>query len=90
MYYPPEERDFFTYLDDLKYERAMRDPDHFIKNARIINFDIIHECREQPLENSYKCYQTLKENEPSKYQAQPKKGLLEAIQSKEFILKRML
>ena len=51
LYHPPEERDFFTYLDDMKYEKVMKDLDHFIKNARIINFDIInHECRGQPLE----------------------------------------
>ena len=51
LYHPPEERDFFTFLDDLKYEKGMKDPDNFIKNVRMINFDTIHhECRGQPLE----------------------------------------
>ena len=72
LYHPPEERDFFTYLDDITYEKVMKDPNHFIRNARIINFDIIHhEYRGQPLENSYRYYQTLKENELHKYQVQP-------------------
>ena len=57
----------------------MKDPDHFIKNAWIINFDIIHhEFRGQPLQNSYRYYQTLKENELRKYQAQSKENLLRA------------
>ena len=57
----------------------MKDPDHSIKIVRIINFDIIHhECRGQLLKNSYKYYQTLKENKLSKYQEQPKKSLLDA------------
>ena len=53
LYHPPEERDFFTYLDDIKHVKVMKDSDYFIKNARIIDFDIIyHECRGQPLQNS--------------------------------------
>ena len=57
LYHPPEERDFFTYLDDIKHVKVMKDPDHFIKNAWIIDFDIIyHECRGQPLQNSYRYY----------------------------------
>ena len=79
LYHPPEERDFFTYLDDIKYEKVMKDLDHFIKNARIINLDIIHhECRGKPLENSYRYYQTLKKSELCEYQEQPKEKLLSA------------
>ena len=75
----PLKRNFYTYLNHIKYEKEMKDPDHFIKNERIINFDIIHhECRGQPLENSYRYYQTLKENELRKYQEQPKENLLSA------------
>ena len=40
-YIPPEERDFLSYLDDLKYEKYMEDPDTYFKNVKIINFDII-------------------------------------------------
>ena len=54
LYHPPEERDLLTYLAYLKYERAMEDPHYFIKNAKIVNFYIIHrKCGGCPLENSY-------------------------------------
>ena len=56
-YTPPEERDFLSYLDDLKYEEAMANLDYFIKNIKIVNFDIIHhECGGCPLQNSYEHY----------------------------------
>ena len=42
LYHPPEERDFFTYLDDIKHVKVMKDPDYFIKNAWITDFDIIY------------------------------------------------
>ena len=59
-YTPPEQRDFLSYLDDLKFEEAMRDPDLFMKNVKIINFDINHhECRGTSLKNSYEYYQTV-------------------------------
>ena len=41
-YTPLEERSFLTYLDDKKYQRFMKNPDKFLKNTKIINFDIIH------------------------------------------------
>ena len=54
QYTRPEERDFLSYLDDLKYEETMRDPDRFMKNVKIMNFDIINlECRGDPLKKSY-------------------------------------
>ena len=45
-YTPPKERCFLTYLDDIKYERFMNNPDKSLKSIKIINFDIIHhQCR---------------------------------------------
>ena len=51
MYTPHKERDFLSYLDDLKYEETMKDHDAYFKSVQIINFDMIHhQCREDPLE----------------------------------------
>ena len=57
LYHPPEERDLLTYLTGLKYERALEDPDYFIKKTKIVYFYIIHhKCGGCPLENSYEYY----------------------------------
>ena len=40
-YIPPEEVDFLSYLDNLKYEKYMEDSDTYFKNVKVINFDII-------------------------------------------------
>ena len=59
-YTSPKERDFLSHLDDLKYEQATKNPDKYFQNVKIINFDIInHECREDPLQNSYHRYYTI-------------------------------
>ena len=51
---PPQERDFLNYLDQLKYEETLIDPDAFFQNVKVINFDIIHHLRRfDPLEKSY-------------------------------------
>ena len=34
-YTAPEERDFLTYLDDLKYEKFMEDPDQSFKKQKL-------------------------------------------------------
>ena len=58
-YTPPEERSFLTYLDDKKYQRFMENPDKFLKNTKIINFDIIHhKSRGDVLEKPVEYYQT--------------------------------
>ena len=60
MYTPPEERDFLSYLDDLKYEETMKDPDVYFKSVQIINFDMIHhQCREDPLKMPPSYYQMI-------------------------------
>ena len=59
-YTPPKDRDFLTYLDDLKFEHFMENPDQSIRNTKTVNFDIIHqECRGDKLEKSYEYYQTV-------------------------------
>ena len=53
-YIPPEERDFCSYFDQLKYEEMMRNPDKYFSNVKVVNFDIIHhQCRGDPLGKSF-------------------------------------
>ena len=57
---PPKERDFLSYLDDLKYEQTVENPDKYFQNVKIINFNIIHhECRSDLLQNSFDYYYTI-------------------------------
>ena len=59
-YTPPKDRDFLTYLDDLKFEHFKGNPDQSIRNTKIVNFDIIHhECRGDKREKLYGYYQTI-------------------------------
>ena len=59
-YTPPEDRDFLSYLDDLKYEKFQENPDNYMKNVKIINFDLIHhQCRGDKLQHSEEHYQTV-------------------------------
>ena len=59
-YTPPQDRDFLSYLDDLKFENFMENPDQSFRNTKIVNFDIIHhECRGDKLEKSCAHYQTV-------------------------------
>ena len=51
VYTPPEERDFLSYLDDLKYEETVKNADKYFQDVTVINFDMIHHmCRGDPLE----------------------------------------
>ena len=51
VYTPPEERDFFSYLDKLKYEETIKTTDNYFQNVKVVNFDLIHHvCRGDPLE----------------------------------------
>ena len=54
-YVPPEERDFCSYFDQLKYEEALKNPCNYFRNVKVINSDIVnHECRGDPLEKELK------------------------------------
>ena len=71
---PPEERDFLNYLDQLKYEETLRDPDNYFKNVRIISFDIIHHLsRGDPLEKQYSEYFSVKNKDFTNYPKTEKK-----------------
>ena len=45
-----------------KYEKINKNKEEYFENAKIVNFDIIHnECRRDPLQNSIEYYQTIKQ-----------------------------
>ena len=70
----PEDRDFLSYLNDLKYDAAMKNLHNYIKDLVIKNFHIIHhECRGDKLEKSYEYYHTIKDNELKNYEGTDKK-----------------
>ena len=39
---PWYERDFMTYINDLKNKEMSNDPDNYFENKKVINFDIIN------------------------------------------------
>ena len=55
---PWYERDcLMSYFAALECEEFLKDPDSHFKNARVVNFDIIHrEYRDDLLQGSYKDY----------------------------------
>ena len=57
------ERDgLLTYIDRLEYERFENDRDNYLKNVKIVNFDIINsQCRGDSREHSDRFYQTVTE-----------------------------
>ena len=56
-----------TYIDQLKYEEFISDPDAAIKNTKIMNFEMIHtQCRVTPRTHSDEFYQTVREKNVTK------------------------
>ena len=77
VYTPVKDRDFLTYLDDLKFEKFMENPDQSLRNTKIVNFDIIHhECRGDKLDKSYDYYQTVFKKNFRNYSKTDKKTVL--------------
>ena len=73
MYTPLEERDFLSYLDNLKYKETMKDPDAYFKSVQIINFDMIHhQCREDPLKMPPSYYQMITKEDVILFEEKPK------------------
>ena len=73
-YTPPEKRDFLTYLDDLQYQKFEENPDKYMKNVKIINFDLIHhQCRGDRLQHSEEHYQTIFEKNLVRHKKEDKK-----------------
>ena len=56
-----------TYVDQLKYNEFISEPDATIKNTKIINFEMIHaQCRGMSRTHSDEFYQTVKEKNIAK------------------------
>ena len=50
-----------SYFDHLDFADMAKNPTQYFENKKVVNFDIIHhECRGDPLNGSYKDYQTVK------------------------------
>ena len=63
-YYPLYKDNLHDTLLRNKYEKINNNKEEYFKNAKIVNFDIINnECRKDPLENSVKYYQTIKQDD---------------------------
>ena len=55
-----ERDDLLTWYDQNKFEEFSKDPDNYLKNKKVINFDMIHaQCRGDKREYSDKLYQTI-------------------------------
>ena len=64
-------------MDALKREELLKDTDSHFKTAQVVNFDIIHhECRGDPLQGSYKEYQTVNKKDIDKYSSNSKKKIM--------------
>ena len=79
------ERDFLSYLDDLKCEETMKDPDAYYKNVQIINFDMTHhQSRGDPLTIPLRYYQTVTRKDVNPFEEKQKKSLfLQQLETKE-------
>ena len=75
---PWYERDgLLSYIDALKCEEFLKDTDCHFKTVQVVNFDIIHhECRGDPLQGSYKEYQTINKKDMDNYSSNSKKKIV--------------
>ena len=68
-----------TYVDHLKYQECVKDPNDYVDRAKIVNFDIIHNrYREYPLTKSIREHGTIPSDDFVKYPAQVKKRIISA------------
>lgn len=88
---PWHERDLMGYFDYLDYKDMSKNPTEYFEKRKVINFDIIHhECRGDPLQGSYKGYQTVKSNDLEQYPQSEKKetvgGLIRNIKRNDLFI----
>ena len=68
-----------VYIDHLKYKQMKHDPDHYFRNVKVVNFDIInHECCGYKLDGTYKSYKMIKNEDFTNYPKDDAKILLSA------------
>ena len=88
-YTPIEERDFFSYYDNLKYKKFFKDVDDSPKKTKIINFDLIHhECRGDELEKPESYYQTVFEDKLKNYKRKDKRKFVASTLRNQKALKQ--
>ena len=52
-----------TYIDYLRYQECVRDPDVYFKRTNVVNFHIIHnKCRGNQLKKSMREHETVYKN----------------------------
>ena len=78
VYTPPEERDFFSYLDELKYEETIKNTDKYFKEEKVINFYLIHHmCRGDPVEKDARKHISIQNTDFNKYPKPDKKKVVD-------------
>ena len=65
-----QKRNFLSYLDDLKYEETLKDPNKYFKNVKIV---IHHECRGDPFEKDAREHFSIQNQGFKKYPKNEKK-----------------
>ena len=62
--YPIYKNDLHDTLLKNKYEQINKNKEEYFENAKIVNFNIIHnKCRNDPLEKTIEYYQTIKKDD---------------------------
>ena len=57
-----------SYIDHLKYKEMADDLDYYLKNVKVVSFDIIHhECHGDKWKGSYKDYKTIRNEDFNNY-----------------------
>ena len=69
-----QKRVFLSYLDDLKFEETLKDPNKYFKNGKIGNFDLIHhECRGNPSDKDIRQHFAIQNQDFKNYPKNKKK-----------------
>ena len=63
-----QRKEVFSYYDQLKYKKTIKNTDKYFQIVRVKNFDMIHHlCRGDPLEEDMNEHLTVKNNDLKKY-----------------------
>ena len=63
-----QRKEVFSYLDQLKYKKTIKNTGKYFQIVRVKNFDMIHHlCRGDPLEKDMNEHLTVKNNDLKKY-----------------------
>ena len=89
---PWYEKDLMNYFEYLDYQDMAKEPKDYFKNRKVISSDKIHhELRGDPLEVSYKNYQSIKTKDLQQYPPLEKKtvsGIIHNIKCKDMFFEK--